>query len=86
MSYNMDKKAELVSRLLKAKESTGLTFDQIADHLGLTNIYTSQLFMNQAQLKPQTAVKLKQICPNISPEDLALMQVKLILMTVYLLC
>lgn len=30
--------------------------------------------MNQAQLKPATAIKLIAIVPGISPEDLALMQ------------
>ena len=75
MSAGYDEKAALVSRLLSAKESSGLTFDQIADQLGLTNLYTSQLFMNQCQLKPETAKKLATIVP-IAAEDLALMQVK----------
>ena len=126
-SYTYDK-AELVSRLMAAKEATGKTFDQIAAELGmkivlfpnlphmftfcrlyavsthplhgrfnltlsfdfqfhhslyvhcisigLTNLYTSQLFMNQCQLKPATAEKLKTVVPGISADDLKIMQVK----------
>ena len=70
-----DRKAELVSRLIFAKEASGLTFDQIAAHLGLTNVYTSHIFMNQCQLKPATAAKLAEIVP-ILPDDLLLMQVR----------
>jgi cyanate lyase len=74
MPLSPEEKAALVSRVLAAKEQTGLTFDQIGDHLGVTNVYASQLFMNQAQLKPATAEKLAAICPGISPEDLIQMQ------------
>jgi len=42
--------------------------------LGVTNVYAAQLFVNQAQLKPTTAEKLKSICPGISDADLKLMQ------------
>ena len=61
-------------RLLEAKEATGLSFDEIALELGLTNTYTAQLFYNQAQLKPGTADKLASMIPSISAADLALMQ------------
>jgi cyanate lyase len=47
---------------------------QIAGALGLQNAYTCQLFLGQAQLKPDTAEKLKDIVPQISDQDLAAMQ------------
>lgn len=56
-----------------AKAAAGLTFDQIALSIGVTNAYVAQLFMNQAQLKPLTAEKLKAIVP-ISDCDLLAMQ------------
>ena len=46
----MDKK-ELVKKLLEAKEKSGKTYDQIADKLGVTNGYVTQLFQAQVQLK-----------------------------------
>ena len=67
-------KLELVSRLLAAKEATGLTFSEIAQRLGLTNTYTAQLLYNQAQLKPGTAKELAELIPGISKADLATMQ------------
>ena len=58
-----------MERLLEAKSASKLTFDEIADKLGVTNAYAAQLFMNQAQLKPATAAKLKDIVP-ISESDI----------------
>lgn len=43
-------KSNLVKNLLHAKESSGKTFTQIAEEVGLTNIYTAQLFYNQASV------------------------------------
>lgn len=57
-----------------AKAKAGLTFDQIAEAIGVTNAYVAQLFMNQAQLKPATAAKLAASVPGITAEDLAIMQ------------
>mmetsp|Transcript_23498 Transcript_23498/g.23708 ORF Transcript_23498/g.23708 Transcript_23498/m.23708 type:complete len:217 (+) Transcript_23498:42-692(+) len=74
MSRTEDDKAALVSRLLSAKEASHKSFDDIAAELGLTNAYTVQLFMNQAQLKAVTAEKLSKIVPGISSEDLKVMQ------------
>lgn len=67
-------KEQLVERLLDAKAKSGLTFDQIAEKLGVTNAYTAQLFMNQAQLKPATALLLKEAVPQISQEDITVMK------------
>jgi cyanate lyase len=46
---NLRNKQALVSRLLTAKESTGKTFTQIAEEVGLTNVFTAQLFYNQVR-------------------------------------
>ena len=45
---------DLAARMLKAKEASGKTFDELADELGWTNAYTCQLILGQAQLKPAT--------------------------------
>jgi cyanate lyase len=42
-------KAALVARLLAAKEASGKTFSQIAEEVGLTNVYCTQLFYNQVR-------------------------------------
>jgi len=71
---NIEQKTQLVERLLAAKLRSGLTFTEIAKKCNLTNAYTAQLFLNQAQLKPETAQKLKSIVSGIREEDLLLMQ------------
>jgi len=73
-SIASDKKEALVERLLDAKHSSGLSFNQIADGLQMTNAYVAQLFMNQAQLKPATATALKKLVPGIADADLLAMQ------------
>ena len=73
-SESAEKKEELVERLFKAKEEAGVTFDEIAKKLKVTNVYAAQLFVNQAQLKPATAERLKKIVPTLSDDDLKLMQ------------
>lgn len=40
-------KEDLVYQLLQAKKASGKTFTQIAEEVGLTNLYTAQLFHNQ---------------------------------------
>jgi len=67
--------AERVQRCLAVKEASGLTFDALAVTLGLTNTYTCQLFLGQAQLKPETAVKLKAALPELADADVKAMQV-----------
>jgi cyanate lyase len=74
MSYAADKKASFVERLIDAKASSKLTFDEISTKLGITNAQTAQLFTNQAQLSPRAAALLKVAVPGISAADLATMQ------------
>jgi hypothetical protein len=40
-------KGNLVSNLLAAKRASGLTFTQLAKRLGLSNVFTAQLFFAQ---------------------------------------
>jgi cyanate lyase len=69
------RKEELAERLQKVKEESGVTYDDIAKHLQVTNVYAAQLLNNQAQLKPgKTTEKLKSILPNLTEEDVRLMQ------------
>jgi cyanate lyase len=58
-----------VRRLLLAKEASGKTFSGLADELGLTNVYTAQLFYGQQQLKPETAERLLAALPELSQAD-----------------
>ncbi|KAL5542322.1 hypothetical protein UlMin_010032 [Ulmus minor] len=58
-------KANIVSQLQAVKSSSGKSYSQIAVETGLTNVYVSQLFRRQAQLKPETAPKLRSAVPNL---------------------
>ncbi|XWS13891.1 hypothetical protein CRYUN_Cryun36dG0077600 [Craigia yunnanensis] len=62
-------KANITSRLQTIKQKSGKTHNQIAEETGLTNVYVAQLLKRQAQLKPETAPKLRAALPNL-PEEL----------------
>ncbi|WIA42229.1 hypothetical protein OEZ86_008246 [Tetradesmus obliquus] len=64
-------KAGHVSQLLAAKEASGKTFSQIAAEVGLTNVYTTQLFYGQQQLQPNTISALRKAVPALSEADVA---------------
>lgn len=64
----MEKK-EAVTRLLALKQASGKTYDELAQALGLCNVYVAQLFRRQAQLKKDTEGKLTKLVPGLS-EDL----------------
>mmetsp|Transcript_16743 Transcript_16743/g.51689 ORF Transcript_16743/g.51689 Transcript_16743/m.51689 type:complete len:201 (-) Transcript_16743:104-706(-) len=62
---------DLADRLLDAKAASGKTFDQIADELGFTNTFVTQLLLGQAQLKPATREKFAQaLGGHVSEADL----------------
>lgn len=48
-AYPPSAKGTLVARLLACKEASGKTFSQIAEEVGLTNVYCAQLFYNQVR-------------------------------------
>ena len=73
-SVNATVIAERVERLLASKAKAGLTYDELARSLGVTNTYIAQLLMGQARLTSHTALKLKEALPEISEDDLEAMQ------------
>ncbi|XP_017974284.1 PREDICTED: cyanate hydratase [Theobroma cacao] len=62
-------KANVTRRLQIIKLRSGKTFNQIAEETGFTNVYVAQLFKRQAQLKAETAPKLRDALPDL-PEEL----------------
>ena len=63
--------ADRVHRCLAAKEASGLSYDEIAAKLGITNAYCVQLFLGQAKLSETTATKLANMTSiEISSDDL----------------
>lgn len=70
----LEEKGLLVERLLVAKRASGKTYDDIADGMGLTNAYVAQLFLNQAQLRPNRVDALRKVVPELSDSDLSDMQ------------
>jgi len=73
-SVNVTAIADRVERLLAAKSSAGLSYDDLASKLGVTNTYAAQLLMGQAKLTTHTAPKLSEALPAITEEDLVAMQ------------
>lgn len=63
-------KAERVGRVLAAKENSGLSYDDLATKLGVTNTYAAQLVLGQARLTPETAPKLQDAMPSLSKSDI----------------
>ncbi len=51
--------AERTKRLLQAKADSGLTYDELAAKLGVTNTYAAQILLGQAKLTEETAEKLR---------------------------
>lgn len=66
--------AERTKRMLDAKEQSGLSYDELASKLGVTNTYTAQLLMGQAKLTAETATKLQEVLPTASQQDIKDMQ------------
>ena len=66
--------APRVERVLGAKSAAKLSYDELAEKLGVTNTYAAQLLLGQAKLTAETATKLRQALPTVEREDLAAMQ------------
>mmetsp|Transcript_19216 Transcript_19216/g.24868 ORF Transcript_19216/g.24868 Transcript_19216/m.24868 type:complete len:207 (+) Transcript_19216:2-622(+) len=62
--------ADRTKRLLDAKAQSGLTYDDLASRLGVTNTYAAQLLLGQAKLTEETAVKLQEALPDASKDDI----------------
>lgn len=69
-SNSVLKTADRVQRVLKAKSDAGLSYEDLATKLGVTNTYAAQLVLGQAKLSPATAIKLKEALPTLSEEDI----------------
>ncbi|CAL0303208.1 unnamed protein product [Lupinus luteus] len=68
-------KGDLVTRIQAVKQKSGKSYNQIAEETGLTNVYVAQLLRRQAQLKPETAPKLRAALPDLT-EELLIQMVK----------
>lgn len=68
-------KKDLVRQLLEIKQTSGKTYTEIAKEVGLTNLYTAQLFQNQAELKEATAPLLQKAVPGLTDDLIARMKV-----------
>lgn len=66
-------RASAVGRLAEAKQQSGKSYTEIAAETGLTNVYVAQLLRRQAQLKPDTAPKLRKAIPALTDELVNLM-------------
>lgn len=66
-------KAAAVQRLMAAKAESGKSFSDVAAETGLTNVYVAQLLRRQAQLKPETAPKLRAALPALTDDLVDLM-------------
>ena len=64
-----ENKASIANRLQAVKHKSGKSYSELAAETGLTNVYVAQLLKRQAQLKPDTAPKLRAALPDL-PEDL----------------
>ncbi|KAK4270711.1 hypothetical protein QN277_019486 [Acacia crassicarpa] len=64
-----ENKSTMTSILQAVKSRSGKSYNQIAEETGLTNVYVAQLLRRQAQLKPETAPKLRAALPDL-PDDL----------------
>ncbi|TKY53743.1 Cyanate hydratase [Spatholobus suberectus] len=62
-------KGNIVASLQAVKHRNGKSYNQLAEETGLTNVYVAQLLRRQAQLKPDTAPKLRAALPDL-PEYL----------------
>ncbi|KAK9137791.1 hypothetical protein Sjap_008385 [Stephania japonica] len=58
-------KTTVTTQLLALKKKSGKSFDEIGEETGLTNVYVAQLLRRQAQLKPETAPKLRAALPDL---------------------
>jgi cyanate lyase len=66
-------RAEVVRSLMDAKAESGKSFSDVAAETGLTNVYVAQLLRRQAQLKPDTAPKLRAALPALTDDLVNLM-------------
>ena len=69
-SHAVLKTADRVQRVMQAKSEAGLSYEDLANKLGVTNTYAAQLILGQGKLSPATAPKLREALPSLSEEDI----------------
>ena len=62
--------ADRIQRALQAKSDSGLSYDDLATKLNVTNTYAAQLLLGQAKLTESTAEKLRVALPSLKEEDI----------------
>jgi cyanate lyase len=62
--------ADRVQRALQAKNDAGLSYDELATKLNVTNTYAAQLLLGQAKLTESTAEKLRSALPSLKEDDI----------------
>lgn len=68
MEAEPSSKSSVTNRLQAVKLRSGKSYNLIAEETGLTNVYVAQLLKRQAQLKPETAPKLRAALPELPDE------------------
>ncbi|KAH9764208.1 Cyanate hydratase [Citrus sinensis] len=68
METETSRKSSVTNLLQAVRRESGKSFNQIAEETGLTNVYVAQLLKRQAQLKPETAPKLRAALPELPDE------------------
>lgn len=68
MEAETSSKSSVMNRLQDVKRRSGKSYNEIAEETGLTNVYVAQLLKRQAQLKPETAPKLRAALPELPSE------------------
>eukprot|EP01083_Nonionella_stella_P085288 236418_1 len=58
---NDDNRNTVIDEVFKQKESKGLSVDDIASHLGYTNLYTAQILALKTPLNPSKAGRLGEL-------------------------
>lgn len=70
MEGSSSRRASLIRELQDAKQSSGKSYNQIAEETGLTNVYVAQLLRRQAHLKADTVPKLRAALPHLTHEHI----------------
>lgn len=70
-SSSVTDRADRVHRVMTAKSEAGISYDELAAKLGVTNTYAAQLVLGQAKLTPATAPKLQEALPSLAASDIA---------------
>jgi cyanate lyase len=68
-----DQKAALGQKIIALKKQKGLTWVQVASHIGFSPMWTCAACLGQMSMKPETAAKLADLL-GLSTEESALLE------------